>query len=225
MPANQPVGQSARDVTNAAVATLALSNHDSTMVGSRVVQHPLRSISPHSILLCLIYCIPAVLSTIPSLVANTEPTPSVTSTILATSDKPLPTIQDSASRLRVHVSSFSEDLVDSEESGAMTMLRKVQGALRQAGVSLPVDNPTKSFWLDMPGANPLADAGSTGKLTQDADVCVIGSGITGVSAAWHLSNLLHDEFRPEDKAKVVILEARKFCTHFCISRIYFTTEN
>jgi hypothetical protein len=195
------------------------------MVSARVIQHPLRSIPPYSILLWLIYCIPAVLSTTPSLAATTEPTLSGASTILATSDKPLPAIQDSASRLGEHVSGFSEDLVNSEESGAMAILRKVQGTLRHAGVSLPVDNPTKSFWLDTPGANPLADAGSTGELTQDADVCVIGSGITGVSAAWHLSNLLHDEFRPEDKAKVVILEAREFCTHFYLSRIYFMTEN
>lgn len=74
------------------------------------------------------------------------------------------------------------------------------------GVSLPVDNPTKSFWLNTPDANPLADAGSTGELTEDADVCIIGSGITGVSAAWHLSNGL-------ERPSVVILEAREFCTY------------
>ncbi|KAF8183638.1 FAD dependent oxidoreductase-domain-containing protein [Pholiota molesta] len=182
------------------------------MVSARVIQHPLRPISPYSILLWLVYCIPAVLSTTPSLAATTEPTPCVANTILTTSDKPLSTIQNSPSRLREHISSSSADLFDSEESGAMAILQKVQADLRQTRVSLPVDNPTKSFWLDTPGANPLADAGSTGELTQDADVCVIGSGITGVSAAWHLSNLLHDEFRPEDKAKVVILEAREFCS-------------
>lgn len=74
------------------------------------------------------------------------------------------------------------------------------------GVSLPVDNPTKSFWLNTPDANPFADAGSTGELTEDADVCIIGSGITGVSAAWHLSNGL-------ERPSVVILEAREFCTY------------
>ncbi len=75
------------------------------------------------------------------------------------------------------------------------------------GVSLPVDNPTKSFWLNTPGVNPLAEAGSTGELTQAADVCVIGSGITGVSIAWHLSN------GPE-KPSIAIFEAREFCACF-----------
>ncbi|KJA16039.1 hypothetical protein HYPSUDRAFT_47784 [Hypholoma sublateritium FD-334 SS-4] len=73
------------------------------------------------------------------------------------------------------------------------------------GASLPMDNPTKSFWLNTEAANPLAEVGSTGELTQDADVCIIGSGITGVSAAWHLSN-------GSEKPSVVILEAREFCS-------------
>lgn len=85
-------------------------------------------------------------------------------------------------------------------------------------VSLPVDNPTKSFWLT-PGANPLAEAGSTGELTQEADICIIGSGITGVSTAWHLSNILPDHSNTgllekgteKSKPSIVVLEAREFC--------------
>ena len=74
-------------------------------------------------------------------------------------------------------------------------------------------NPTKSFWLDTPGANPLADEGSTGPLTREADICIIGSGITGVSAAWHLSKMLDKEdlASRESRTTVVILEAREFC--------------
>jgi len=81
-------------------------------------------------------------------------------------------------------------------------------------MSLPVDNPTKSFWLDTPGANPLADEGSIGPLTHEADVCIIGSGITGVSAAWHLSKMLEKEDLATrgSRMRVVILEAREFCT-------------
>jgi hypothetical protein len=46
--------------------------------------------------------------------------------------------------------------------------------------SLPVPNPTKSFWTDSaPGVNPLAKDGSEGALTPDVDICIIGSGITG----------------------------------------------
>ncbi|KDR71753.1 hypothetical protein GALMADRAFT_253501 [Galerina marginata CBS 339.88] len=81
-------------------------------------------------------------------------------------------------------------------------------------VSLPVEKPTQSFWLDTHGANPLAEEGSTGILTQDADVCVIGSGITGVSAAWHLSKILGKEegLDSGESTSVVILEARQFCS-------------
>ncbi|KZT07172.1 FAD dependent oxidoreductase [Laetiporus sulphureus 93-53] len=76
---------------------------------------------------------------------------------------------------------------------------------------LPVPNSTKSFWIDSPGANPLAGEGSEGPLTEQADVCIIGSGITGVSAAYHLGNALVAAGVTEP-VKVVILEARDFCS-------------
>ncbi|RPD57280.1 FAD dependent oxidoreductase [Lentinus tigrinus ALCF2SS1-7] len=81
--------------------------------------------------------------------------------------------------------------------------------------ALPVPNPTKSFWIDTPGANPLAKEGSEGALTHDADICIVGSGITGVSAAYHISRLLSEQ--GEDGAgakglKITILEARDFCS-------------
>lgn len=79
---------------------------------------------------------------------------------------------------------------------------------------LPVPHPTQSFWLS-PNANPLAKAGSTGPLTSDADICIIGSGITGVSAAYHLTRLLAAQRAvslPDARPlKIVILEARDFC--------------
>lgn len=76
-------------------------------------------------------------------------------------------------------------------------------------VSLPVRNPTKSFWLSSePDANPLAHEGSEGSLTSDADVCIIGSGISGTSAAYHLSKLSRKSGR---SLNVVMLEAREFC--------------
>ncbi|KII83380.1 hypothetical protein PLICRDRAFT_47270 [Plicaturopsis crispa FD-325 SS-3] len=71
---------------------------------------------------------------------------------------------------------------------------------------LPVPDPTRAFWLS-PDANPLATEGSTGPITDDADVVIVGSGLTGVGAAYHLAELLKD--RP---TKVVILEARDFCS-------------
>ncbi|KAJ7031829.1 FAD dependent oxidoreductase [Mycena alexandri] len=82
---------------------------------------------------------------------------------------------------------------------------------------LPHPDPTHSFWTHSPGANPLAGEGSTGELTNEADVCIIGSGITGVSAAYHLANAIqHGTFPVQDegtnKVRAVILEARDFCS-------------
>ncbi|KAJ7210576.1 FAD dependent oxidoreductase-domain-containing protein [Mycena haematopus] len=80
---------------------------------------------------------------------------------------------------------------------------------------LPHLNPTHSFWLQ-PGANPLAEEGSTGALTDEAEVCIIGSGITGVSAAYHLANAVKSGTFPvphgKTKVRAVILEAREFCS-------------
>jgi hypothetical protein len=78
--------------------------------------------------------------------------------------------------------------------------------------SFPVSDATRSFWMDgAPGVNPLARAGSTGPLTTDADICVIGSGITGVSVAYHLSKLFGNNATSRDALSVVVLEARDFC--------------
>ena len=79
-------------------------------------------------------------------------------------------------------------------------------------VSLPSLNSTTSFWLDLPPEeSPLANVGSTGSLTQDADICVIGSGITGVGVVWHLVKNLQDSLEDGAKMKIVLLEARQFC--------------
>ncbi|KAJ3517283.1 hypothetical protein NLJ89_g596 [Agrocybe chaxingu] len=76
---------------------------------------------------------------------------------------------------------------------------------------LPHPDPTKSFWLHPPSANPLRESGSTGELTSGADVCIIGSGLTGVGTAWHLVNQLGSE-EAETKKKIVVLDAREFCS-------------
>lgn len=80
-----------------------------------------------------------------------------------------------------------------------------------ARTPLPVPNSTHSFWINTPGANPLAKEGSEGPLTADADIAIIGSGITGVSAAYHISRLLAETGDAAKPLKVVILEARDFC--------------
>lgn len=88
----------------------------------------------------------------------------------------------------------------------------LQIGVSQKPPSLPVLNPTKSFWTHgSRDANPLARAGSEDALTDDADVCIVGSGITGVSAAYHLAKALEKESAREAPLKAVILEARDFC--------------
>ncbi|KAJ7024860.1 FAD dependent oxidoreductase [Mycena alexandri] len=86
---------------------------------------------------------------------------------------------------------------------------------RTQASTLPVPDPTRSFWIDSPGANPLAGEGSEGAFTADADICIIGSGITGVSAAYHLSLAVERGDIPRlanSPLRVVILEARNFCS-------------
>ncbi|KAG8904000.1 hypothetical protein FRB99_002412 [Tulasnella sp. 403] len=89
-----------------------------------------------------------------------------------------------------------------------------EDALRRGGAlpaPLPTQNPTKSFWTHgEPDCNPLAREGSDGDLTLDADVCIVGSGMTGVSCAYHLAQLARQS-GSLGKLKVVILEARDFC--------------
>jgi hypothetical protein len=84
---------------------------------------------------------------------------------------------------------------------------------------LPVPNPTRSFWIDTPVANVLATEGNP---STDADICIIGSGATGVSAAYHLANSFAlDGDRDRSPIKAVILEAREFCEHCQPLKFYF----
>lgn len=77
------------------------------------------------------------------------------------------------------------------------------GDLHLNPASLPAPNPTTSFWLSEP--SDLAKHKSTTDLPQDADVIIIGSGISGC-----LTTYLLLKQRPE--LKILILEARDFCS-------------
>ncbi|KIJ21232.1 hypothetical protein PAXINDRAFT_7005 [Paxillus involutus ATCC 200175] len=86
---------------------------------------------------------------------------------------------------------------------------RVFSASSHKPAGLPSTNPTHSFWThSSPDANPLAREGSEGPLTADADICIVGSGITGVGVAYHLCGAASTE----SPLKVVILEARDFCS-------------
>ncbi|KAH7310864.1 FAD dependent oxidoreductase [Stachybotrys elegans] len=69
---------------------------------------------------------------------------------------------------------------------------------------LPVDNPTKSYWLRDPSKILLGHR-TTEDLPQSADVVIVGSGITGAFAAHCLK-----EIAPE--LNIMILEAREACS-------------
>ena len=69
---------------------------------------------------------------------------------------------------------------------------------------LPSESPTKSFWHKDPSPLLLGHR-STRNIPVDADVVIVGSGITGASIAHYLLNKA-----PPD-LKVVMLEAREAC--------------
>lgn len=70
-------------------------------------------------------------------------------------------------------------------------------------VTLPRDNPTPSYWQDPP--DEIADLRSSESLPENADVVIVGSGITGAAVAWNL--LQNDPTR-----SIVMLEARQACS-------------
>lgn len=76
---------------------------------------------------------------------------------------------------------------------------------------LPVDNPTKSFWLySEPDCNPLGDHGRSDPLPDSVDITIIGSGISGISTLYHLVKNLRNTSR--SVTSIAVLEARQFCS-------------
>jgi lysine/ornithine N-monooxygenase len=71
--------------------------------------------------------------------------------------------------------------------------------------SLPTPNSTKSFWHSEP-SKVLLGHRTTPSLPLKADIVIIGSGISGASAALHL----REELNSKD-LNVVMLEAREAC--------------
>lgn len=78
--------------------------------------------------------------------------------------------------------------------------------------TLPSANPSKSFWHVEPSALLLGHR-STRDLPEQADVVIVGSGITGTSVAWHLLQNGDNSKTSEtgDELNIVMMEAREAC--------------
>ncbi|KAI0506442.1 FAD dependent oxidoreductase [Xylaria bambusicola] len=74
----------------------------------------------------------------------------------------------------------------------------------ESPAGLPVDNPSKSYWLSEPSEILLGHR-TTKDLPQAADVVIVGSGITGAFAA-------HCVKEKAPNLNVVMLEAREACS-------------
>ncbi|RGP69031.1 FAD dependent oxidoreductase [Fusarium sporotrichioides] len=89
----------------------------------------------------------------------------------------------------------------------LNLQRQFSSALTRASSEpgLPVPNPTSSYWLDDPPFPALCDI-QDDQLPQEADVVIIGSGITGAAVAKSLLELSNSKLR------VIVCEARQICS-------------
>ncbi|WWC72307.1 uncharacterized protein I206_106269 [Kwoniella pini CBS 10737] len=71
---------------------------------------------------------------------------------------------------------------------------------------LPIDNPTKSFWIES-AESPLRNHRTTEDLPKETDVLIVGSGYTGASFAYWLHKFTSNGTTP----RMVMLEARDVC--------------
>ncbi|KAK1596704.1 FAD dependent oxidoreductase [Colletotrichum navitas] len=79
-----------------------------------------------------------------------------------------------------------------------------------AAPGLPHEKPSSPYWLDDPPFPELKDMRSE-MLPREADVVIVGSGITGVAVARSLFAAVRGGGDNGDGPKVVVLEARSLC--------------
>jgi glucokinase len=85
---------------------------------------------------------------------------------------------------------------------------------------LPVDNPTKSYWIEA-AESPLRDHRTTEELPEKTDVLIVGGGYTGMSVAYWLTrvrvwrvvhgNEAHKQYTPNPPS-ISLFEARGIST-------------
>lgn len=92
---------------------------------------------------------------------------------------------------------------------------KYQALLRRihAGPFVPVAHPTPSFWMHDPPFPDLGDIQGEWPDDEEADIVIIGSGITGAAAARTICELSSSSSSSSGAPpKVVVLEARQLCS-------------
>ncbi|KAJ3837359.1 FAD dependent oxidoreductase-domain-containing protein [Lentinula raphanica] len=72
---------------------------------------------------------------------------------------------------------------------------------------LPQQEPTRSYWAE-PSANIHRTGADADEIPEEADIVIIGSGITGTSIARTMLKELEDE----SDAQIIMLEAREVCS-------------
>jgi cation diffusion facilitator CzcD-associated flavoprotein CzcO len=77
--------------------------------------------------------------------------------------------------------------------------------MRHERASIPTPDSTNSFWHSEPNEFLLGHR-TTEQLPEEADIVIVGSGITGTSAARYLS----EDARAKGK-RIVVLDAREAC--------------
>ena len=80
------------------------------------------------------------------------------------------------------------------------------GATAQAGC-FPVESSTTPYWRSQ--LHSIDQHRSTDELPAECDVAIVGSGMAGVSVAYHLTKGLKDG---ESAPGIVMLEARQVCS-------------
>lgn len=76
---------------------------------------------------------------------------------------------------------------------------------------LPVDNPTKSYWIEA-ADSPLRNFQSTAKLPKKTDIVIIGSGYTGTTSAYWIHKVIPLFFQKNTVCYVQILIHTSYST-------------
>lgn len=105
--------------------------------------------------------------------------------------------------------SFVGELLSDPAIPLAVRQQAITRAVADPGIPIPFRDATKSFWLKHP--HPILAKAQSSTLPAEADIVIIGSGISGTSIARTILEG-YNEKGNISKPKVVILEARDACS-------------